>query len=91
MDKVGTVRDVPPFMIAAGARARLYGINRKGLARMGFSEEAIKGLKRAYAIIWRGNSKFQEGISQVRSEIESFPELEILLNFFQGSKRGILR
>jgi UDP-N-acetylglucosamine acyltransferase len=87
----GFAQDVPPFMIAAGTRARLYGINRKGLARMGFSDEVISGLKRAYAIIWRGNKKFKEGISQVRSEIEPFPELEILLNFFEGSKRGILK
>lgn len=89
--KSGVDRDVPPFMITAGPRARLYGVNRKGLARMGFSREAIDGLKRAYRIIWRENRRFSEGISQVRKEIEPFPELEILLDFFNGSKRGILR
>ena len=89
--KSGVDRDVPPFMITAGERARLYGVNRKGLARMGFSREAIDGLKKAYSIIWRGKKQFNEGIKQVREEIESFPELEMLLNFFEGSKRGILR
>ncbi|MBW1730826.1 MAG: acyl-ACP--UDP-N-acetylglucosamine O-acyltransferase [Deltaproteobacteria bacterium] len=89
--KSGIDRDVPPFMMTAGPRARLYGINRKGLARMGFSQEAIDGLKRAYRIIWRENRRFSEGIAQVKRELTPFPELEILLNFFNGSKRGILR
>lgn len=89
--KSGIDRDVPPFMITAGERARLYGINRKGLARMGFSREVIDGLKKAYQIIWREKRRFSEGIDAVRQEIPSFPELEMLLHFFEGSKRGILR
>ena len=89
--KSGVDRDVPPFMMTAGPRARLYGVNRKGLKRMGFSQETIDGLKKAFRIIWRENQRFSEGISQVRREIEPFPELEMLLDFFNGSKRGILR
>jgi UDP-N-acetylglucosamine acyltransferase len=89
--KSGVDRDVPPFMITAGERAKLYGVNRTGLHRMGFSQEAIDGLKKAYKIIWRDNKKFSEAIRQVRREIESFPELEILLDFLDDSERGILR
>lgn len=89
--KSGIDRDVPPFMMTAGPRARLYGINRKGLRRMGLPAETIDGLKRAYRIIWRENRRLSEGIRQVREEIESFPELEMLLSFLKGSKRGILR
>ncbi|HBF43256.1 MAG TPA: acyl-[acyl-carrier-protein]--UDP-N-acetylglucosamine O-acyltransferase [Desulfobacteraceae bacterium] len=89
--KSGIDRDVPPFMITAGPRARLFGVNRKGLSRIGFSQGTIDGLKKAYRIIWRGNKSFSEGIKQVRSEMEPFPELELLLKFFDGSKRGILR
>ncbi|MEE9610101.1 MAG: acyl-ACP--UDP-N-acetylglucosamine O-acyltransferase [Desulfatiglandales bacterium] len=89
--KSGVDRDVPPFMITAGERAKLYGVNGTGLRRLGFSQEAINGLKRAFKIIWRHNKKFTEGISQVRREMESFPELEILLGFLNDSERGILR
>ena len=89
--KSGIDRDVPPFMMTAGPRAKLYGVNRKGLARMGFSQEVIDGLKGAYRIIWRGNKPFSEAIKQVKEEMVSFPELEMLLSFFNGSKRGILR
>ena len=89
--KSGIDRDVPPFMITAGERARLYGINRMGLHRLGFSQETIDGLKKAYKMIWRDNKRFSEGVRQVRKEMKSFPELEMLLNFLNGSKRGILR
>jgi UDP-N-acetylglucosamine acyltransferase len=89
--KSGVDRDVPPFMITAGERAKLYGLNRKGLSRHGFSQETIDGLKKAYKIIWRDNQHFHEGIRQVRQEIPSFPELEMLLSFLEGSKRGVLR
>ena len=89
--KSGVDRDVPPFMMTAGPRAKLYGVNRKGLSRMGLPREHIDGLKKAYRIIWRDNRSFSEGIAQVKREIESFPELELILDFFDGSKRGILR
>ncbi len=89
--KSGVDRDVPPFMITAGERARLYGINRRGLARHGFSQEAINGLKKAYRIIWRESRSLDEAIDKAREEIPPFPELETLLGFFEGSKRGVLR
>lgn len=89
--KSGIDRDVPPFMVTAGPRAKLYGVNQRGLRRKGFSDEVISGLKSAYRIIWRENRRFSEGINQVRREIDPFPELEILLNFLNGSKRGVLR
>jgi UDP-N-acetylglucosamine acyltransferase len=84
-------RDIPPFMLASGPRAKLYGVNQRGLLRMGFSRETIDGLKKAYSIIWRQNHRLSEGLIQVKNEIKHFPELEILLDFFDGSKRGILR
>ena len=89
--KSAVVKDIPPFMLTAGPTAKLYGINRKGLSRMGFSQETIDGLKKAYRIIWRENKRQSEAIEQVRKEVKPSPELELLLDFFKGSKRGILR
>jgi UDP-N-acetylglucosamine acyltransferase len=90
--KSGIDRDVPPFMITAGPRAKLYGINRKGLARLGLSRETIEGLNRAYRIIWRESKRLSDGVDRVRREIESTPELSLLVDFLTGpSNRGILR
>lgn len=89
--KSGIDRDVPPFMITAGSRAKLYGVNGRGLTRLGFPKETIDGLKKAYRIIWRDNKRIGEGINQVKKEIKSFPELEMLLSFIEETKRGILQ
>lgn len=90
--KAAVPQDIPPFMLATGTeRAKLYGPNQKGLARQGFSRETIEGLKKAYKIIWRQQRSINEGINQVRKTIQSFPELEMLLNFISNSKRGITR
>jgi len=89
--KSGIDRDVPPFMITAGPRAKLYGINQKGLIRRGFPQKTIDILKKAYSIIWRENRSFREGIAQVKSELQIIPELQMLLDFLISSKRGVLR
>ncbi len=89
--KTGVDRDAPPFMIVAGPRAKLYGVNRKGLQRLGFSQEKLDGLKKAYSIIWRENTLFSEGMKKARQELKPFPELDMLLDFVESSKRGVLR
>ncbi|MFH0845645.1 MAG: acyl-ACP--UDP-N-acetylglucosamine O-acyltransferase [Pseudomonadota bacterium] len=89
--KSGIDRDVPPFMITAGPRAKLYGVNQKGLNRRGFSKEVVDDLKKAFQIIWRGNRSLAQGISQVIREIKPSPQLEMLLDFLKDSKRGIIR
>lgn len=89
--KSGIDRDVPPFMMAAGERVRLYGVNRKGLAREGFSREVIDGLKWAYRIIWCQNRPLNEALRVVQEEVPPSRELDMLVGFFDGSKRGVLR
>ncbi|MBN2060644.1 MAG: acyl-ACP--UDP-N-acetylglucosamine O-acyltransferase [Deltaproteobacteria bacterium] len=90
--KAAVPQDIPPFMLATGTeRAKLYGPNQKGLARQGFSKDTIERLKVAYRIIWRQGRSLNEGIKKVREDIKSFPELEMLLDFLNNSKRGITR
>lgn len=86
-----TVKDIPPFMMASGDRAKLYGLNVRGLKREGFSREKIDGLKRAYQIIWRDHHLLNEALKRVQEEIAPFGELDMLLDFITSSKRGVVR
>jgi UDP-N-acetylglucosamine acyltransferase len=86
-----TVKDIPPFMMASGDRAKLYGLNVRGLKREGFSREKIENLKRAYQIIWRDHHLLNEALVRVRDEIEPFEELQMLLDFLTTSRRGVVR
>ena len=89
--KSAIVKDIPPFMMAAGDRARLFGLNQTGLKREGFSQEKIQNLKRAYQIIWRDHHLLKEAVEVVRREIPPFGELDQLLDFLNSSERGVVR
>jgi UDP-N-acetylglucosamine acyltransferase len=84
-------KDIPPYVIAAGPRVRLHGLNKVGLKRHGFSEKTIFLLKKAYRIIFRIGLTMNEAIERVRAEVEQIPEVLHFINFLTTSDRGITR
>ncbi|MCS7281647.1 MAG: acyl-ACP--UDP-N-acetylglucosamine O-acyltransferase [Desulfobacterota bacterium] len=86
----GVPKDVPPFMIAAGNRAKLYGINIVGLQRNNFPKEEIAKLKKAYRILFRSSLPLSTSLKIVQEELEG-ENIKILVEFIQNSKRGICR
>jgi UDP-N-acetylglucosamine acyltransferase len=48
----GCERDVPPFVVAQGDRARVRGLNVVGLRRRGVPEHHISALRRAVHALW---------------------------------------
>ncbi len=85
-------RDVPPFMRAAGGyRAKLYGLNSVGLKRLGFTNDRISLLKRAYEVLFRSGLLMAEAVKQAREEFKDSPDVQEVVRFVEGSKRGICR
>lgn len=84
-------RDVPPFMMAVGNYAEAKGINKNGLRRRGFSEEAISALHRAYMSLVRQKGQRETAIQSLKDELESYPEVKRFLSFIENSERGIVR
>ena len=89
--KSAVVKDVPPFVIAAGDRAKLHGLNRVGLKRHGFSADAIAMLKKTYRLIFRIGLTLNEAIERVGAEVDQTPEVDYLLEFIKTSERGMTR
>ncbi len=87
----GVVQDIPPYMIASGARAKLYGLNTIGLKRHDFSDETIKTLKKAYKILFREKLTLKEAIKKVKGELPDTDEVMRLVAFMYENKRGICR
>jgi len=85
------VKDVPPYMLAAGDRARLQGLNKVGLKRHGFSEDTISAVKKAYRILFRIGLTRKEAIERVRAEVVQIPEVAYLIDFVSSSDRGVTR
>ena len=86
----GVPKDVPPFMIAAGSRAKLYGLNVVGLERHGFLKEEISKLKKAYRILFRSALPLTESLKIIKEELAG-EHITELVDFIESSKRGICR
>ena len=89
--KSAVVKDVPPYVIAAGDRAILHGLNRVGLKRHGFSRETLTALKKTYRIIFRYGLTVNEAIQRVHAEVDMIPEVEAFIGFIKASSRGVTR
>lgn len=89
--KSAVVKDIPPFTIAAGDRAKLHGLNSVGLKRHGFGAETLSHLKKAYRLIFRIGLTLNEAIERVRAEVEPIPEVVEFIEFITASQRGITR
>jgi UDP-N-acetylglucosamine acyltransferase len=89
--KSAVVKDIPPFVIAAGDRAKLCGLNRVGLKRHGFSQVSLSALKKSYRIIFRIGLTLNEAIERVRAEVGDVPEVVDFVEFIKSSRRGITR
>jgi UDP-N-acetylglucosamine acyltransferase len=89
--KSAVVKDIPPYVIASGDRAKLHGLNSVGLKRYGFSQETLSSLKKAYRIIFRIGITLNEAIERVKAEVNQVPEVVNLIDFIKSSRRGITR
>jgi UDP-N-acetylglucosamine acyltransferase len=89
--KSAVPKDIPPFVIAAGDRARLHGLNRVGLKRREFSANTLACLKKTYRIIFRYGLTLNEAIERVGAEVEAIPEVVKFIDFIKSSERGITR
>lgn len=89
--KSAVVKDIPPFVIAAGDRAKLHGLNTVGLKRQGFSRKTLSELKKVYRIVFRIGITLNEAIERVNAEVEQIPEVVNFVEFIKSSERGITR
>ena len=85
-------RDVPPFCKATGNPSpKLYGLNKVGLDRRGFSPDVRRRLKRTYRILFQSECNLSQALRKVSEEPELVcPEVGYFLDFIRTSERGII-
>jgi UDP-N-acetylglucosamine acyltransferase len=74
-------RDVPPFVIASGDRARVRALNKVGLERMGVPVASRRALERAFRMIWKSGAPIANGIQAARLELGEDPWVTELCYF----------
>jgi UDP-N-acetylglucosamine acyltransferase len=83
------MKDVPPYVKAAGNPLKLYGLNSVGLQRRGFSEATRMTLKRAYRMIFSSSMNISQALEQAERELEITDDVRHFLAFIQASERGV--
>jgi UDP-N-acetylglucosamine acyltransferase len=85
------VKDAMPFAIIQGNHAKCYGPNRVGLKRKGYSREAIDKLNHAFHLLLSSKLNTTQAVEQIRAEIADCPEVNVLVEFIETSKRGVVK
>jgi UDP-N-acetylglucosamine acyltransferase len=89
--KSAVVKDIPPFVIAAGDRASLHGLNNVGLKRHKFPKSVLQQLKKAYRIFFRIGLTVKQASERVKAEVDQIPEVKNFSRFIVNSNRGVTR
>ncbi len=82
-------QDIPPFVMAVGNPAELYGLNSIGLKRQGFPVDTITALKRAYRLFFNSDLNLGQAMERARAELPPLPEVGRFLDFVSNSHRGV--
>ena len=85
------VKDAPPFAIIQGNHAKCYGLNKVGLRRRGYSKETIEKLHHAYHLFLSAKLNTTQAVEKMRDEISGCKEVDLLIEFIESSKRGVVK
>jgi UDP-N-acetylglucosamine acyltransferase len=84
-------KDVPPYVLAVGNRAHVYGLNSVGLRRHGFSKGEINDIKHAYNIIFRSSLPLSESMEKLRAEMPDSIHARRFIDFIGAATRGVAK
>ncbi|MEQ1763990.1 MAG: acyl-ACP--UDP-N-acetylglucosamine O-acyltransferase [Pyrinomonadaceae bacterium] len=85
------VKDAPPYAIIQGNHAKCYGLNKVGLKRRGYSKETIEKLHHAYHLLLTAKLNTSQAVERIKAEISDCREVDILVEFIETSKRGVVK
>lgn len=85
------VKDIPPYSLCGGDPLRFEGLNSIGLRRRGFSRETLALLDRTYHALYRQGMNTSQAVVWIKDNLEQTPEVRMVLDFVEGSNRGIVR
>lgn len=84
-------KDIPPYIIASGYDAKPSGVNVEGLKRRGFDPKIITKIKEAYKVLYRKGFSLNEAEEKIKNLSKDAKELNLYIDFFAKSTRGIIR
>ena len=86
------LKDVPAYVMVSGNPAHAFAMNVEGMRRKGWTKDVIQALRQAFKLIYKEGLTTEQAIQQIRAEIlPEVPEVQLLVDSLEQSKRGIVR
>ncbi|MGB3478537.1 MAG: acyl-ACP--UDP-N-acetylglucosamine O-acyltransferase [bacterium] len=83
-------KDIPPYMLARGNPARVFGVNVRGLQLNGFTTQEVETIKTLYRLIYESSNTLTQCLKRLE-EKDCFGDFaRETIEFVNASKRGIL-
>jgi UDP-N-acetylglucosamine acyltransferase len=85
-------QNVLPFsQTATDHESKVYGANRVGLQRSGFSPEAIEPLQNAFRLLSNSGLNTSQALARIEQELPQTQEVKELIEFIRSSERGFVK
>ncbi len=85
-------RDVAPFsMTVAPREASVFGANKTGLERRGFTAASVEALHKAFRLWSKSGLNATQALARMREELAGIAEVEELIAFIESSERGVVK
>jgi UDP-N-acetylglucosamine acyltransferase len=85
-------QDVLPYSMTVSPReVKIFGPNKTGLERRGFTAEKIDNLHKAFRLLTKAGLNTTQAVERISNEVEMGPEIEELLAFIASSERGFVK
>jgi len=85
-------QDVLPYSQTVTPReTKVYGENKVGLKRRGFSNEAVEGLHKSFRLLANAGLNTSQAIERIRAEVPACAEVDELIEFIRSSERGVIK
>ena len=82
--------DVPPYVIAGGSPMEYGGPNTKIMDFGGVDKKVQRHIANAYRLLFHGKTSVFDVINQIKDQVPDGPEIQNIIRFLEGTKRGIM-
>ncbi len=87
-----STQDVLPYSLTVTPReSKVFGENKVGLERRGFSQDTIEALHKVFRVLTKSGLNTKQAVERIRNEVESTGEVEEVLGFIASSERGFIK
>lgn len=85
-------QDVLPYSLTSAKReTHAYGLNKVGLERRGFEGERLRALQRAYRLLLTSKLNTSQAVAKLKEDGIVTEDVAYLVQFIEGSERGVLK